>query len=312
MSDRLGITLLSCTVMLLSGAACAGNESFEFVAEHLPEALMNNQYASLPIWAWQDDPSSTWQRRGSVGYARTASGTLQLRGPLLGAAVHRRFNETWSGTAFAFGNRSSFQSSQDVRPFETLFLAAPPFTSPAGALVSNLIGTARAVGTGFALARQRSGGWLGNRWIGGLLWQRVELADYAADYRITNGGSSGMSGHVDYSADYQFVTAVGGIEWQRNAGNWNLAPHVMAALPLPQRGLAGRIIGPGFDLRGDTATAGFGKHMGDPYIGFGMTFTYRPLGLSVDAGATLSQIFLEKLMHRGLDSNLELVIGRQF
>jgi hypothetical protein len=74
-------------------------------------------------------------------------------------------------------------------------------------------------------------------------------------------------------------------------------------MPLPRRGMAGRITGPGFDLAGNTADNGAGKHFGDPAISVGFDVTYRPWNLSVDVGATAAQALLEPIAHRGVTTN---------
>jgi hypothetical protein len=253
--------------------------------------MMDNQYATLPIWAWQEESTASWQRRAGGLCARPRADCGG--GTLLAAAVNRRLT-TLSWSALVFGGHGDFRSGQDT-PAGTAVSRFTAVTPPTDALFSDR--TAVALGVGVLRRGNGLEGWLGDRWIGGLMWQRVELSDYAANYRVTSGSSTGIAGRIDYSADYRFVTAIGGIEWSHTIGYWNLAPHVMAALPLPQRGLAGRIAGPGFDLRGDTATAGFG-HMAIVC----RRWQRSPTAAGTQCGyrATLSQIFLEKLLHRGL------------
>ena len=74
-------------------------------------------------------------------------------------------------------------------------------------------------------------------------------------------------------------------------------------LPLPRRGIQGRITGPGFDLRGDTASASNGKHFGDISLTVGVDVTYEPWGLSVDLGTVVSQALLERVAHKGVDQS---------
>ncbi len=83
-------------------------------------------------------------------------------------------------------------------------------------------------------------------------------------------------------------------------------------MPVPRRGVFTQVSGPGFALAGDTATAGQGKHFGDPSLALGIDLTWEPLGLSVDLGATLTQATLERAVHRGIDSNLALQLTWRF
>lgn len=73
-----------------------------------------------------------------------------------------------------------------------------------------------------------------------------------------------------------------------------------------------RISGPGFDISGNTDTAGNGKHFGDPSLALRIDATYEPWGLTVDLGSTLTQATLERLVHVGIDSNWSLALGWRF
>jgi hypothetical protein len=86
---------------------------------------------------------------------------------------------------------------------------------------------------------------------------------------------------------------------------------VLAAWPLPPRGLRSHNRA-GFEINGSTDTVGNGKHVGEPFLGLGLVLTYRPLGLSVDLGSSLSQAFVERLTHKGIDQNLVVSIEYQF
>jgi hypothetical protein len=293
--------------------AGAATEGIEFVAEHLPEALMDNRIASLPIWDWQAPDTGEWQRRVALGFSRTTAGSIKLTGPLASVAVKRSIDPHWSWTAFAFADRATFRSGEERRALRPRFATSIPLALPADAVLTNLDGTVHDLGAGFVLARARDSNRLGaHRLLAGLLWQRAQLQGYALDYRIVSGDSFGVAGTLDYSATYSYLTPIGGIELSRTFGRWGVAPHLLAALPLLPRGLRGRIRGPGFEIGGTTDEVGNGKHVGEPFLGFGLVLTYRPLGLIVDLGSSLSQALVEKLTHKGLDQNLVVSIEYQF
>jgi hypothetical protein len=117
---------------------------------------------------------------------------------------------------------------------------------------------------------------------------------------------------VDYSHDYGQVTPFAGIEFPRAHGRWTFAPHALLAVPLPRRGIFARMAGPGFDLHGDSAAAGNGKHFGDASLALGVDATYEPWGLTVDLGSTLTQATLERYVHEGIDHNVSLSLGWRF
>src|ERR1044071_982528 len=98
------------------------------------------------------------------------------------------------------------------------------------------------------------------------MWQRVRLSNYDVSYRVLDGPDTGAAGTLDFSATYSFLTPFVGLHKEFGRGDSRFAPHVQFAMPLPRRAMTGRVTGPGFDLAGDTASFGAGKHFGDPSI----------------------------------------------
>jgi hypothetical protein len=288
---------------LMSAQASAATPSFEFVAEHLPEVAMDNRFTTLPLWSDGQAGAGFWQFTVQGGVARIGSGGLTLDGPMISAAVQRQLNGRWAIHAFGFLDDLQFSGASDQRPLETLFTETP-LTLPAEALFTDLHGTYRNIGAGFAFSLKKDDGSLGKRqWVIGTLYQRVELRDYRATYQVLDGPSSGATGFVDYSGEYKHLTPFAGLALPRRFGAWSLAPHALLAIPLPRRGIQGRITGPGFDLSGDTATAGHGKHFGDISVTFGLDATYKPWGLTLDFGSLVSQALLERIAHKGIEQN---------
>jgi hypothetical protein len=93
------------------------------------------------------------------------------------------------------------------------------------------------------------------------------------------------------------------MEWPRYGENWSAIPHALIAWPIPRRGVIGHITGPGFDLHGDTAEVGAGKHFGDPSVTIGLDVSYLPAHFTVDVGMLATQHFLEPFIHKGIDAN---------
>ncbi len=274
---------------------CAGTESIEFVTEHLPEIAMDNRYASLPLWA-PLGPNVT------VSYSRLRSGELSLKGPALSVGFNRRVAEAWTLGVFGFFDDLRFSGGPDQRPLDVSFAPAVSLPLPAAAEFTNLTGTARHVGLGFALRRESDRWLLGkHQWTAGLLWQQLALRDYRVGYRVLSGASAGAIGSLDYSATYSHFAPFAGIAWPREHGAWAFTPHAQIAMPLPRRGVVGRITGPGFDVRGDAASGGNGKHFGDPSLTLGFDVSYQPWHLTVDVGTTVTQYLLEPLTHEGVN-----------
>lgn len=275
----------------------AATESFDFVAEHLAEAAMDNRYASLPVWG------TTVQG----GYMSVETGGLKLDGPTVSFAAGRALSRRWSVTALAVFDALSFAGERDQRPLEPLFSKSIPLSLPADARFTGLDGAARDIAAGFSLARRADGGRLGERlWVAGVLWQQLQLRDYRMTYTLTSGPDAGATGTIDYSADYTHVVPFAGFGMTLHAGRWSYSPHALAAVPLPRRGVEGCLSAAGSVYCGDTAAAGNGKHFGDPYLALGLALGYEPWGLTVDLGGTLVQALAEPFVHRGIDRNLML------
>ena len=304
---RRRLYLYAATLASLALQPCHAEHDLAYVAEHLPEAAMDNRFGTLPVWAgsFQDhDPTSvTVQAAGSA----TRVGTLSLEGPLLSAGARREFGRHWQAGIFGFYDRLSFDSGREYRPLQTLFAPQTPIARPVDALFTGLDGWASNVGAGFYAARSSDTRRLGqHRWVVGALAQRVELGDYRFDYSVVAGPQSGTSGQIDFDGRYGYVTPFAGLELPRDFGHWSVALHGLFAFPLTIQGVKGHITGPGFDYAGDTAAAGAGKHFGNASLTLGLTFTYRPARLSVDVGTLLSQQLLEPVVHEGIERNLVL------
>lgn len=292
-------SLAVAVLLALATQARAATHSFEFVAEHFAEVGMDDRYAALPVWPGADAAGS----RGitlQAGGQSLGSGGLKSQGPMFSAAVRRPLAGGWSASVFGFVDDMRF-SGGDQRPLDTA-ITRTPLALPATAEFTGLGGNYRNTGTGVAFDIGERGGWLGERrWVAGALYQRVELRDFRATYRVLEGPSAGATGIDDYSGEYQHVTPFAGLALPRESGSWTLTPRVLLAVPLPHRAFQGRITGPGFDQSGDTAQAGNGRHFGDLSVTFGLDATYKPWGVTLELGSLVSQALIERVAHKGID-----------
>ena len=298
-------------VLALSAAGpCRAEHDLEFVAEHLPEVAMDNRYATLPVWNAPLQESSPWGLGAQGAASLTEVGTLQIEGPLLSAALSKRLGDAWELGGFVFYDSLSLQGGREHRPLQTLFAPQTPIERPVGALFTNLDGRAQDFGGGAYVVHSGDARVLGaHRLLAGILWQRVDLDDYRFDYQLVEGPQQGLTGSIDFDATYDHWTPFVGIEIPRDYGQWTFALHGLLAYPLPRRGFAGHITGPGFEFSGDSASAGNGTHFGDPSVTLGFTVTYRPAMLSIDIGTLLTQALLEPMIHSGIDRNLLLSVS---
>lgn len=297
--------------LLLACGPAAAKEDIEFVAEHLPEVAMDNRYATLPVWG-ATRASDGWSFASQAAYARTSTGNLSLDGPMFAAAAWRALSSRWSVGVFGFADTLSFSGRNEQRPLQTLFAPSTPIARPVDASFEDLGGTMRHYGAGVAAAMASDRGWLGDhRWVGGVLFEQIGLRDYGSNFTILAGESAGTRGRIDFDNDYRHVTPFVGLQLVRERNDWALSPHALFALPLPRRGVVGHIQTAQFDIHGDTADVGNGKHFGDPSVTLGLDLTYRPAHLSFDVGTVLTQAVLEPRIHKGVDSNWVLSVRWQ-
>ena len=285
---------LVCTLVVGTAAAA---EDISFAAEHLSEVAMDNRYAGLPLWG----EGTTF----AAGFTDMGSGTLALRGPMAGIAGTFGFHGL-KLKAFAFFDAFSLTGGRERRPLDEPFVPTP-LALPAAAEFTGLDGTMRDAGLGFALGDHVESSWIGAfDWSAGMLYQQVRLRDYRLDYLVLDGPDAGAAGFIDFSASYTHFAPFVGIGKRYDLGDWQLGPHLQLAMPLPRRGVEGRIAGPGFDLAGNAADNGAGKHYGDPSVTLGVDVTYLPWNLSIDVGSLASQALFEPHFHQGIDQNWAL------
>jgi hypothetical protein len=282
--------------LLATAALAHAKEDIAFVAEHLPEVAMDNRYAGLPLWG----DGTTF----AAGYTDMATGTLKLRGPMADIAGTWKFHGLRL-KAFAFFDSFALSSGRERRALNEPFVRTP-LSLPAAAELTGLDGSMRDAGLGLALDGHVASSWIGAfDWSAGVLYQQVRLRDYRLDYRLLDGPDAGATGLIDFSADYRHITPFVGLGRRYEIGDWRLGPHVQVVIP-QRRAMAGRIAGPGFDLAGNTADVGAGKHFGDPSVTLGFDVTYLPWNLSIDVGSFASQALVEPFIHEGIDRNWAL------
>ena len=304
---KLRFTALLAIGLAGSAAAASAPEDIGFVSEHLPEIAMDNRYAQLPLWA-PCAAERDYCPALNVGYAFTRSQTLSIDGPMFSLGVTHDVGP-WSLTGFVFYDPLTLRGGTEQRPLDVDFVSGVPYRLPAPAQFSGLDGSANDMGLGVALRRDASLRWLGHfTWSAGLLWQQMSLRDYRYDYRILEGPDAGSVGRIGYDADYRHLVPFAGMAWPRRGARWAWTPHFQFAMPLPRRGMDGHITGAGFDLAGNQADNGAGKHFGDPSVTIGLDVTYLPWNLGFDLGTAVSQYLLEPKIHEGVDHDLLLTV----
>ena len=310
MKSQLGLGVLIVFTSVLHGSPAAAAESFEFISEHLPETAMDNRYAGLPL-AMRS--TSKGRLLFQAGFSSTTSSRLHLSGSQISLGYHFPFRKH-SGLEFiGFVDTLAFSGGDVTLPFDVLFTNEISLSLPASADYGRLKGNMVHWGIGAFVDRDMSLPWMGRVHASyGVIAELLRLEDYRIDYRISSGDSTGASGFADYSATYRFLTPMLQLSRSKKYGDWRVTPKMTIALPLPRAGVAGRITGPGFDISGNTAKNGKGKHYGDFSLTLGLVTTYQPWHLSVDLGSLLTQALLEPVIHKGIEKNLILTFSWGF
>ncbi len=305
---------LATGIMLIAAAtAQAATESIDFVTEHLAEVALNNGLATLPVWqrGWKDERS--WRGYFSGGYNEISAQSMKVRGYMVAAALEHPLSSNWAIRGLLFADDASSSGSPGTRALNPIFLNPLPAGLPAEAAFGNLDGHIRQYGTGVTATWRNHSGWMdGSEWMGGVVWQRLSLQHTMTTYTLLEGVGAGTSGTIDYDANYDYLTYIVGMQWHRRYAEWLFAPHWHLTLPRPRGAVAGHMTGPGFDLAGDSATAGNRYHMGDGYLTLGFAITYLPAHLTFDVGTVISQYLLEPVVDEGIDRDLVLSMEINF
>src|SRR5689334_4311106 len=121
---------------LLAACGCAAApHSFEYVAEHLPEAAMNNRLATLPLWDTGAAAGGGWRTTLQGAAARTQAARLTLDGPMASVGASRPLTDGSSAIVIGFVDALRFSGGNDQRPLDILF-GHPPLALPAEAQFS--------------------------------------------------------------------------------------------------------------------------------------------------------------------------------
>lgn len=303
---------ISIVAMALAGSVNnVRAESLDFIAEHLIEIPMDFRYGAQPKSPAKLDRSE-W--RIDVGYGQTNAQNLSTRLPMLGVSRYlARGDGTGSLTGWlfsAFYDRASFTGASGPALME------PSFGLPSGlpesfpVTVSRVRGSGDHYGFGLSFVRALQSG---ARVQAGLIVERFRIGRYRIDFR-TEGLASNFDGFVDYAGTYTAFTPIVTWEGARSAigDAWTAGPWATFAWPLPRTGFKGRLVGPGFDIQGDTGAIGNGRHIPDPYLGLGVFVEQAQSGLRIELGASVFSYLSEPLIHKATDRSLFFTLSWRF
>jgi len=288
-------------LVLARAAAALADDDIHFLAEHVVESGMDAVYMSLP-WPTSALTRGRWQPSVDLSRARATAGFMESNGTVVEGALARGVSANWGYEVIAAHGTFAIAGGEGRAPLTRNFLGPVPLDLPQSADFSEPRGTQTQFAVGAAAVHERSAadGALSAQLIAGALLERVEIARFAMNYRLLDGGDAGSSGTLAYDSRATFVTPF--VAWQRTrtvSARWTWASRAMLVAPLPPRDLDARLTGPQFDL--STPPDADAIQIGDSFVVLGLAFGHRPTGLEIDLGGLLYYPEAETASHRGVN-----------
>ena len=261
---------------------------------------MDGRYLAFPETEYITDVSAT---RLQLGYLKITTEELASSTSMIGLQYYLPLNKAErSGLIFSgFLDNISFGGGTGIMPIDPSFTNNITFATPTDVQLIDVSGKGIHAGITLAYTKRE-----GNRaWQAGLAYEYYDIRDFEIAFRTLE-LTSNFTGTLDFSASYNSWTPYYTHRWFHPdlSHKWLYSTRFIASWAQPRRGLEGRISGPGFDYTGNSADAGNGRHMPDPYIGVGFTLESRENGWRLDIGSTLFIFALEPRMHKGIDRPL--------
>jgi len=279
-------------------ATTAPHEDLHYLAEHLAEAAQDARYYALPWPAGAEDAGV--EPLVGVARAQFQSRVADARGTLFSAGIGRAWDARWRYAAFVFEDRFGLGGGTTNDVVTTGPLGAVPLDLPEQAEISAPSGRFIHRGLGL-LARYEPGPAPSSpRYLAGVLFERLTLADYRFSYRLTAGADAGAQGVLDFSGSSDFLTPMAGLAWDHELGSrLTLTPRAVFGLPLPPGRFESRMSGPGFEADGSSPGAHAGR-VGDMFLALNVGLRDRVSGVEYDLGALWAYGAFERVSHEGV------------
>lgn len=302
-THRLLVSLFLAAPTLAQAAITPPKEDVHYLFEHLAEAAQDTRYFALP---WPAATSEDWEPTVGVAAAKFGTTIAKMQGLLLTAGAARRLDERWSYELAGFYDQFDVGGSTSYQVLTAGPLQHVPLDIPERAEFSAPGGTVRHSGISAVFRRELQSENSAWHWAGtgGLLLERLQLADYQVHYRLLSGANAGTAGVLDYSGTHSYISPFVGIQAERILGSrWTVVPRAALGVPLPASKFDPRLTGPGFDLTPDSTGSGHGK-IGDGYLMLGMGIRDRLSGVEFDLGSMLTYGPIERLTHDGVNHEI--------
>ncbi|MBI3773277.1 MAG: hypothetical protein HY272_11330 [Gammaproteobacteria bacterium] len=301
------LALLLAVPALTQAAVAPPKEDIHFLLEHLAEAAQDARYFALP---WPAASGQEWQPVIAVAATEFDTNVAKMQGLLLTAGAARQLNERWSYELIGFYDQFNVGGNATEQVLTAGQLQNVPLDIPEQAEFSSQGGTVRHSGVGAVFRRELQSANSAWRWAGtgGLLLERLELADYQVRYRLLAGANAGTAGVLDYSGTHNFISPFIGLQGERALNSrWTVVPRAAIGAPVPAGKFDPRLTGPGFDLTPESTGSGHGK-IGDVYLMLGMGVRDQRSGMEIDLGSMATFPLIERLTHNGVDQGMFIAL----
>lgn len=305
---RLALLLIAALPSALSAAATEiPHEDIFFLGEHLPEAVEEARYFTLP---WPDRSASQggWHFLASLGAADIGADFARARGGMALFGVEHPWSARGTLTLFGYLGRFEVYGERGENVLREVAVRGVPLDLPSRALFSSPRGTFRHDGVGVTVAQETAGRrpWT---FVAGLLVERLELDGYRFDYELLEGADAGAAGVLDLSGSSLFATPYLGVGLSLPIGaRWIAVPRLQVGVPLPPGKFETTLRSSEFDLSTESTGARSGK-IGDGFFTLGAGLRDRRTGLEIDLGATIAFPFVQDFSHPGIDRALLLSVS---
>jgi hypothetical protein len=283
-------------------------EDIDFIAEHVPESAQDARWLSLTTLHGRLE-AGRWETSVQAGWSKTTASLFQLDGPMVSLGAGYSFRDGWAVQGLGFYDAMTFSGGTSREVLRPLFSRRIPLDVPENADFSHPRGDFRHWGLGAALVHRLSRGTTDRWWTltAGLLYDRLELTGYQADYRLAGGASAGAAGTLDHSGTADYAVPYLVLQQSRPLGTaFRAYPRLILGQPLPKGDFNGRLTGPGFTAGGSDDPTRQPGAIGDTFIGLGMEIEHLRSGLSLDLGGSLAFPLIEKISHEGVDTAINV------
>ena len=295
-------TFWSFMLALVCVSTIAQGEALDGTAEHLIEVPMDFRYLSLP--SADERHSGPWFVQ--LGAAHISGHLLRNNVVFSEICRHWAVDDHWSINTSVIYDHLAFGAHSGNGIADMRFADVPQFPGEQAVTVTGGSGNGKHYGVFASLARSYDSGYA---WQAGLVAEKMSVDNFSVDFNSQNLVLP-IRGSINYAANYNALTPFFSFAFPRHSliGNWLGQFEVLLSNPLPRKGFKGSIsgintiTGERFSQTSNTDAIGRGTHIPDPYIGLKYMLNYKPLGLTIDVGASLYSYFGEPKGHAGVDN----------